>query len=934
MTAFRLAPIAAAMLAAGLLAGCGGSGNNVRVPPPPISPPPVAPPPGPPVVEDPNPAYSQHLAVTHADAAHAAGFTGEGVRIGIIDSGVNRDHPALQGRVVSNLTYIDGSRNDLTVDDVVGHGTAVAQAAAGAPFGAWPGGIAPGAEIVSARIINDEAPEDDGSGEGNEVHGALGLAPIHDDLIARGVRIMNNSWGGLYWNDPGATAPIAGEYRRFITDNDGLVVFAAGNSSFADPSDMAALPSQAGPGGSLPAADLERGWLTVVALSEGSANQLADYSNACGIAMHYCLAAPGTVVVTGTDDAPDSPEYWKWSGTSLAAPLVSGTAALVWEAFPYFDNDLVRQTILGTATDIGDTGVDATFGYGQLDAGRAVLGPARFDWGDVTVDFDGIESTWGNPITGDGGLVKRGTGTLVLGESSDYLGDTRVEGGTLRIIDNNTLASDVFIGADGTLAGYGGVGSVHNDGTLQVDDHVFNVHGDYHQSAQGRLAVVLGNEFLVAGTAFIDGELYVLGANDGYTASGRVTVLAANAISGTFAELGAAPSVFLEGTLAYSDTNVFLDITRMDVTAAAMALGRLPASSMASAERVENAFRRIDEQQATGDGVIGDGFIRAAGAFQGITSEAAARRALSSLSGNAHAAAASMTFDSIDLGRRALSSRFADFAGRPDRAGAWTQVLGRGGQGGFIGDDFSVDGWMLGRDRRIGDRAVAGFAFGETRAHDALGDDRERSRDRQTQGRLYAGSLLGDGYLLGQLGTGHFDRNIERQLFTGEDRRPGVSSRYGGDYFTANVEAGYRLRAGGGELVPYLGMEHARLRSDGFLEQGADGFGLQGNGWTSSRTQAIAGFRAGYDWRGLDVHGYAEWQQTLAADGLEAQAGFVGADAWAPLPGLQPARSGGLYGLGVSAWLSRNSVLGLGYDQRFGPRGDARTVSMRYVLGF
>src|SRR5690606_2912801 len=116
------------------------------------------------------------------DAAHAAGFTGKGVRIGIVDSGVNRNHPALHGRVVTNLTFISGSSNDLSVDDVVGHGTAVAQAAAGAPFGKWPGGIAPGAEIVSARIISDNPPEDDGSGEGNEVHGALGLAPVHREL--------------------------------------------------------------------------------------------------------------------------------------------------------------------------------------------------------------------------------------------------------------------------------------------------------------------------------------------------------------------------------------------------------------------------------------------------------------------------------------------------------------------------------------------------------------------------------------------------------------------------------------------------------------------------------------------------------------------------------------------------------------------------------
>ncbi len=305
------AGLAACVLA---LAACGGGGGGRRADPPPTAPPPTAPP-ADPVVYPPNPAYSQHLAVTNAEQAHAAGLTGEGVRIGIVDSGVNRRHPALAGRVVANLNYVDANTNDLSVDDVVGHGTAVAQAAAGTPFGAWPGGVAPGAQIVSARIISDDPPPDDGSGQGNEVDGALGLKPVHQALIDRGAKIMNNSWGGLYWTNPAATAPIADEYRPFIASNGGLVVFATGNEGRADPSSMAALPSQFGVDGSKPAADLERGWIAVTALSADNSNAIADYANRCGVAMRYCLAAPGTVEVTGTDDGPTTPAYWTWTGT-------------------------------------------------------------------------------------------------------------------------------------------------------------------------------------------------------------------------------------------------------------------------------------------------------------------------------------------------------------------------------------------------------------------------------------------------------------------------------------------------------------------------------------------------------------------------------------------------------------------------------------------
>lgn len=302
------------------------------------------------------------------------------MRIGVVDSGVMRNHPTLAGRVLANYTYIDPRTNNLNVDDVVGHGTAVAELAAGKALGSWPGGIAPGAQIVSARIIADQRPTDDGSGSGNEVNGALGLDQVHQDLISQGVKVMNNSWGGLYWTNPAATAPIAQEYRPFIIANGGLVVFATGNESKPNPSSMAALPSQAGPGGTLPAADLERGWLSVTAVDSTDPSKLASYANACGVAARYCLAAPGAAVYVDPASTSATPNYlWNY-GTSFAAPLVSGAAALVWQKYPYFSNDLVRQTLLGTATDLGASGVDSTFGYGLLNIAKAINGPGRLDW--------------------------------------------------------------------------------------------------------------------------------------------------------------------------------------------------------------------------------------------------------------------------------------------------------------------------------------------------------------------------------------------------------------------------------------------------------------------------------------------------------------------------------------------------------------------------
>jgi uncharacterized protein with beta-barrel porin domain len=96
----------------------------------------------------------------------------------------------------------------------------------------------------------------------------------------------------------------------------------------------------------------------------------------------------------------------------------------------------------------------------------------------------------------------------------------------------------------------------------------------------------------------------------------------------------------------------------------------------------------------------------------------------------------------------------------------------------------------------------------------------------------------------------------------------------------------------------------------------------------------LIGMRAERRWGGWSLRGYAEWQQHLASTGQVQEASFVGVEAWAPLSGLQPARSGGLFGLSVESWLSRNTRLAFGYDQRFGPRGDLRQVQLRYSAGF
>lgn len=877
----RLARSALPLAVALALAACGG-GGNVRSDSP-----------GPPPAGggggggggSSQPGMYDHLTLIHAGNL-GLDLPGAGVTIGFLDTGINRNHPALAGRVLQNFVHIDANGNDLSVDDKVGHGTTVAQLAAGRPFGQWPGGVAPWANVVSSRIINDNPPTDDGSGQGNEVHAGEGIgeffAAVNAELADAGATIINNSWGGLYWNDPAVTVEIADAYREFVIDRGGLVVFANGNSGRdaalrANPSDNAALPSKDGLAG-----DLEIGWLTVGALDPLRPTQLTDYSQACGVAMNYCLVAPGDVVFTGPNDTEGNPTYWVGSGTSYAAPLVSGAAAVVWSVFPYFDNDLVRQTLLGTADDLGAAGVDAVFGHGLLDVAEAVRGPARFDWGDVTVSFEGA-STWSNTISGAGGLVKRGNGTLVLDRNSVYTGDTRIEAGSILLVEGMT-GSDFLVGPEGTLFGHGLVsGDVHNAGNMYSTSAVYEigfdalrVGGNYVQEASGTLNAMIGQPFQVGGSATLAGTLNIFDVASGYVYASREGILHADGgVSGAFDAL-TSTGAFLDATLDYDANDVFLDITRLDISLAAQSMG-LTASSLSGAARVEGAFRSLDGgAQASAPAE----FLQAAGALQRTQGAGAAERSLSSLSGELHAADAALALLATDDSRRELEARIDMLRA----SGAWGANLdSRGNIGGSM--DADMRGWMLGQEFDAGG-ATWGTAFSRSEGTLWNRQRQDRSRDVQVEGQVYGFRSSDAGsYLLGRAAFGRIQRDLQRELLLG-DTRHGVAARYADEYVSFGMQAGHRFDAMGGTLTPYAGAQSLQLRRGAFHEDGAAGFGLDADASRLDITQAITGLRYRKAWKAgtamLSLQCHAEWQRTLSQHGA-IEASFTAVDARSPL---------------------------------------------------
>ncbi len=927
----RVAVLVALMLGLG---ACGGGGNG-NVKPATPAPPPSTPAPASTVAQPP---IDAQLSITNTYGAHAAGYTGAGVTIGVVDTGVMATHPALTGRVIKALTYVDPNTNNLSVGDVNGHGTYVAEIAAGTSFGQFAGGIAPGADIVSARIIDDKAPDDNGSTAATTVTGsdAIPLAQVSSDQIANGVKVMNNSWGGISWSstDTATTQSFHDAYSPFINTWGGLVVFAAGNDSQANPSSIAALPSLA--------PDLEKGWLTVVAVNSNHPAQLDSYSNKCGIAMNYCLAAPGDVIVSGKGDTSTASEtYWIVEGTSLAAPQVSGAAALVWQAYPYFNNDLVRQTLLGTADPLGGSQPNATFGYGELDVAKAVNGPEQFNWGDVTVNFSGT-SSWNNPISGAGGLIKQGPGTLNLTRPSTYTGLTQVQAGMLVAA---SLASSVSIGAQGVLSGTPTIGgSVTNAGVLAASGTHVTVGGNYLQQGAGRLAVALGSSLQVAGTASITGgDLYVTGVNQGYTVNAHTDVLTAKGgLAGTFSALNEATGVLLTATLNYDANDAWLNVSQ--VQASAVTGVTYTPASYGAAQRVDAAFGQINAQVGQGGtssgGAVPASFVNGAANLQQASTTSALQQSLSSLSGQLHAASAAMTFDAMDAGTRALSNRFDQLAD-VSSTGGWTQSLGDYGsmsRRGYGNVGYDLSGWMVGQDRHFGSHGVFGFAVSQSQDLGRLDEFADQGHSRAVEGMLYGGIAQNQWYAMGRLGIGSYREDMRRHVELGSDVES-VASDTHGRYSIAYGESGYRLSLGGVHVTPYVNLQYADIETDGFNEFGGDGFGLKANAQTVQRWQAGAGLRAGNDWSlagggHLSLQAHMLWQRAFSMRGDVLDASFSVLNQWAPLGGIGLSRYGGDAGVSLDWAMSRRSTLSFGIDQYVAQHDRGKMDTLNYRLNF
>lgn len=831
-TPLRYRPVALAVLIALSTTACGGGGSsNVR---PDAPPPVVAPPPPPPPPTAPPPARftgiaDNHIVPTNVDRAHAAGFTGAGVGIGLLDSGANRSLPSLAGAIGSFTNYLS---TDPTQDDVRGHGSVIAQISGGRAAPGFRGGVAPGSILHVARICSDA--------------GLCSTYPVSTqatrDLLARGVRIFSHSFGTA----GSVTVPdLIHSFRGVVTAEgqaaNALFVWSAGNDSLPNPGNHAALPSQ------FPA--LARNWIAVTALAvndRGEAYRLFEFSNLCGVAAQWCVGAPGAVAFLPTGGTIGN--TGQGAGTSFAAPQIAGIAALVSQAFPWMGGDLLQLSILTTARDMGAPGVDARYGWGVADAERAVRGPAQFAFGDVTANVDRAGSwTWANAISGAGGLNKDGIGTLVLSGRNTYTGATLVRGGTLAL-NGGSLTSSVTVGSGASFESRAG-----------------SIAGDFTALAGSTTGLQIGGPLAITGTANLAGTANVLAPRSGYTIGGTETLLTAGRVQGTFERTTFETGLMFTGSLIHAADRVSVQLTRKSAAAVTADLGGI-GSTLDGAQHFDTALAAADQ------GLASRSFLRAANRLLGSTDGKATLAGMQSLSGEIHGTARTALLATSDQVGRAIGSRLDGLEG--GEAGGWvsfSQSRNDLEQRGFASAEARGDTLLAGLDGRFGE-ATVGALLGVGQAEvDVAGTGGRFDADRALVG-VYAHQSLGAAYVQGSVTQEWLDVDVRR--VAGADAL--VAQRDDG-VFQARIEAGLS-----GTWSPYAALRYVRHAQGAFAETGgAFGFVAGEDRHESLHAELGLRYAHAFEWGGdaAFLAAHAAYQHRLSSGSTAFNARFAGVDA-------------------------------------------------------
>ncbi|MDP9954067.1 MULTISPECIES: S8 family serine peptidase [Streptomyces] len=279
-----------------------------------------------------------------APAAWDRSYDGTGVKIAVVDTGIDSSHPDLAGKVVAERDF-SGSPD---AKDRNGHGTHVASTAAGT--GAKDArfkGVAPGAQLINAKVLDDQGVGDDS-----------GIIAGVDWAVAQGADVINMSLGNA---DSAGIDPMEAQVNKVSAEKGVLFAVASGNSG-----------PERGTVASPGSADAA---LTVGAVDDD--DRIAEFSSAGPRigdgAVKPDLTAPGVAVTAAAaagTGGQNPPGYTTKDGTSMATPHVAGAAAILKQKNPGWTGAQLKAALTGSA----EGGSPTVFqqGAGRLAVDRAI----------------------------------------------------------------------------------------------------------------------------------------------------------------------------------------------------------------------------------------------------------------------------------------------------------------------------------------------------------------------------------------------------------------------------------------------------------------------------------------------------------------------------------------------------------------------------------
>ena len=300
----------------------------------------------------------------NAPEAWALGFNGSGIRVCVLDTGVDVSHPDLDGKMwtdnMADPTFpggwieFDSSGNVVagsTPHDTHGHGTHTSGTVLGGDASGVAIGVAPGAWLMHGLVLPY------GSGSFAQCIGgmqwAINPSDQHGNPAGERAHVVSMSWG------------VYGYYEEMIEPiqkmkEAGVVPVAAIGNNGEDSSGSPGNVYESFGVGAIDKYNKVAWW------SSGEVvDWPASYSNSY---IKPDFSAPGVSIYSCLP----SGEWQYWSGTSMAAPHVAGTVALMLDADPNMTVDNVYDLLKITADDLGEAGKDARFGWGVIDAYAAV----------------------------------------------------------------------------------------------------------------------------------------------------------------------------------------------------------------------------------------------------------------------------------------------------------------------------------------------------------------------------------------------------------------------------------------------------------------------------------------------------------------------------------------------------------------------------------